>query len=59
MLSKTNTQKKIKKISSYLEEHYPSLYRSVGGRRVKKIIREIVFKKREYRRANNNNFGLS
>ncbi len=48
MLRKPTTQTKIEKISSYLEEHYPSLYQSVGGRRVRKILTEIVLKKRNY-----------
>jgi hypothetical protein len=50
MLPKTNTKGKIEKASSYLEEHYPVLYNSVGGKRVKKILREIVFKKREQKK---------
>jgi hypothetical protein len=59
MLSKINSQKKIDKICSYLEEHYPYLYNSVGGRRVKKILHDVVFKKRAYRRNNNQHVGLS
>ena len=59
MLRKPKTQKKIKEISSYLEEHYPFLYQSVGGRRVRKILREIVFKKKEIKRENNKNFSLT
>jgi hypothetical protein len=59
MLRKPTTQKKIKEISAYLEEHYPFLYQSVGGPRVKKILRDIVFKKRAYRKANSKNFGFN
>jgi len=50
-MKSTTTQKKIQKISSYLEEKYPFLYNSVGGREVRKILKEIVFPKRGSKKA--------
>jgi hypothetical protein len=50
MVTRENAQRKIEKVSSYLEEKYPFLYQSVGGKRVKKILREIVFKKRQQKK---------
>ena len=52
----TTTQKKIQKISSYLEEKYPFLYISVGGREVRKILKEIVFPKRVSKKATQKKF---